>query len=270
MNSRTWTIAALLLAAGATAGAADARVVPDGDLCRDDRGDARRPRHCEVREAMLSHRPLQVDARPNGGIHVRGWDRSEVRLRVRVTARAEDRDQARALASQVRVETDGAIRAVGPQGLDDGRQWSASFHLDVPREAELALEAANGGLHLSDVLGRVSLSTTNGGIHLEDVGGRIEGRTTNGGLHVRLAGSEWEGEGLDLATTNGGVHLEVPTGYNARLVTETVNGGVHSDLFAGGDRRRGRRGGRVAADLGRGGATLKLATTNGGLHIERN
>jgi hypothetical protein len=105
-------------------------------------------------------------------------------------------------------------------------------------------------------------------VHLERVGGHLEGRTVNGGLHVNLSGSEWEGEGLDVATTNGGVHLEIPGGYNARLETGTVNGGIHSDLPVS-DRKRGRSGGRIATDLGRGGPLLRLETTNGGLHISQ-
>lgn len=107
----------------------------------------------------------------------------------------------------------------------------------------------------------------NGGLHLDRVGGRIQGHTVNGGIHLELAGSEWQGEGLDLRTTNGGLHVEIPGDYNARLEASTVNGGVgvHSDLATAGQGRR--RGGRIAADLGRGGPLLRLETTNGGLHI---
>jgi hypothetical protein len=268
MHSGIWTGAlAVALATAAPAGAAQGR--SDDDWCRNEgRGD-RRARHCEVREAALpAGGRIHVDARPNGGIEARGWDRSEARLRVRITATAPTVEGARALAAEVRVVTDGAVRAVGPEPSDE-RQWSASFRLDVPRDADLDLQSKNGGLHLSGVAGHVRLSTVNGGIHLEGVGGKVEGSTSNGGLHVNLAGSEWDGDGLDVTTTNGGVHLEIPADYNARLEASTVNGGVHSDLPVAAT-ARGRRNGRIETDLGRGGATLRLATTNGGLHVERN
>jgi hypothetical protein len=85
-------------------------------------------------------------------------------------------------------------------------------------------------------------------------------------VHLALSGDGWNGEGLDLRTTNGGLHIEVPAGYNARLQASTVNGGVHGDV---GRRTRGTHGHTIETDLGRGGALLKVATTNGGLHLNR-
>jgi len=270
MNPRAWTMAAALALAAQAALGAETRSGSDDDWCRESGWNGRRPRHCEVREAPLpTGQRLHVDARPNGGIEARGWDRAEARLRVRITAHAETLEEARALAAQVRVATDGAIRAVGPETRDGERQWSASFRLDVPRDAELDLQADNGGLHVNGVAGHVRLSTVNGGIHIDRAGGKVEGSTSNGGVHVSLSGREWDGEGLDVRTTNGGVHLEIPDGYNARLETSTVNGGIHSDLPVSGGRGRHRSGGRIETDLGRGGATLRLTTTNGGLHISR-
>lgn len=274
MHSRTWTVMALILAAAPLAGAADVRLATDDSWCREGRDwdrDGDRVRHCEVREATW--RPdgvIKADARPNGGVQAKGWDRDEVRLRVRVTATARTAEDARAIAQQVRVETDGGVRVTGPENRSRDHQWSASFRLDVPRNAELELNADNGGIHIEDFGGRARFSTLNGGIHLDRVGGSLEGRTVNGGVHVNLAGNEWEGEGLDVTTTNGGVHLEIPSGYNARLETATVNGGLHSDIPATSHRRRGHSGARIETDLGRGGQLLRLHTTNGGLHISQD
>jgi hypothetical protein len=272
MHSRTWTLAALLFAAALPAGAAEARVAADDSWCREGwdtwNGRNRRERWCEVREAELQPQgAVHVDARPNGGIEARGWDRAGYRLRVRIIAVGPSVEEARALAAQVKVETPGAIRAMGPDNGDE-RRWWASFRLDVPRDADLDLEADNGGLHLEGISGHARLSTLNGGIHLDGVGGQVEGSTTNGGVHVNLSGTEWRGEGLDVSTTNGGVHMEIPSGYNARLLASTVNGGIHSDLPVV-DASRRRSGGRIETDLGRGGTLLKVRTTNGGLHISQ-
>jgi hypothetical protein len=247
--------------------AQEMRVVADEAWCRQDGGNWRQSRHCEVRETTLAAGgTLSVDARPNGGIEVRGWDRSEVRLRVMVVANAPTEADARALAERVQVETSGTVRATGPQaGPRSG--WWASYRLDVPREQALQLRADNGGLHLQHLAGDVELNTVNGGLNLDDVGGRIRGRTVNGGIHLELAGSEWQGDGVDLATTNGGVHLELPPDYNARLEASTVNGGVSSDVPL--ESRSRHSGGKIALELGRGGALLHLETTNGGLHIAK-
>jgi len=219
--------------------------------------------------AVTSRGTVEVNAKPNGGVQVSGWDKGEIRMQVKVEATAETAAEAKALAAQVRIETDGAIRAVGPESRGRERSWYASFRLNVPRQTDLKLSADNGGIHLEGVSGSSDFETLNGGIHLKDVGGNVHGRTVNGGLHVSLSGSDWEGEGLDLRTTNGGVHLELPDGYNARLETSTVNGSVHADLPVNG-RRQGRVGGQIETDLGHGGRLLRLTTTNGGVHIGRD
>jgi hypothetical protein len=271
MHSRTWTLLAALAAASPLADAADLRVVADDRWCQEDGNwGSRGERFCEVREtSWRASGPVIADSRPNGGIEVKGWNRDEVRLRVRITANAPSVEEARALVSQVRVETEGGVKVTGPENRTRNRQWHASIRLDVPRNTELDLQADNGGIHIGDFTGRAKFSTVNGGIHLEGVGGRIEGTTVNGGLHVALLGSEWQGEGLDLTTTNGGVHLEIPSVYNARLETGTVNGGIHTDLPVTTGRRR-HSGGRIETDLGHGGPLLRLETKNGGLHISRD
>jgi hypothetical protein len=245
----------------------------DPDWCGDDDANFRGARHCEVRDiALPAAGPFEVDARPNGGVSVRGVEGARARLRAKVEASAETEEEARALAGQVRIDTQAAIRAAGPQ-RGQGRSWTVSYRLEVPRRSDLRLEADNGGLAVEDVVGTLELETVNGGLHLDSVGGRVQGQTRNGGLHVDLSGEEWEGEGLDLRTTNGGVHLSIPSEYNARLETGTVNGGVHSDLPVTDGQIRGRRGhrtgGRIETDLGRGGRLLHLETTNGGLHVGR-
>ncbi len=268
MRSSCWTLLGLGVLAAVPSSAGDMRVVADESWCRQDTGGWRHaPRHCEVREtALAAGGTLAVDARPNGGIEVRGWDRNEVRLRVMVVATGASDAEAQALAQRVQVETSGSVRATGPEGGHRSGWW-ASFRLDVPREQALRLQADNGGLHLSRLAGDVELSTVNGGLQLDEVGGRVHGRTVNGGIHVELAGSEWDGDGVDLATTNGGVHIELPADYNARLEASTVNGGVSSDVPVASRSRR--TGGTVALELGHGGALLHLQTTNGGLHIAR-
>lgn len=252
--------AALLVAAVALPAAA-------GDWCTEDRSWNRdRERHCEVRELKLepTRGPLAVDSSPNGGIQVEAWAGPGLSLEAKVVAEAEDAAAARALAAEVEVLTQGPIRAEGPPNKR-GQSWHVSFRLKVPARTDLDLRSTNGGLHVSGVEGRMTLQTTNGGLHLEDVAGAVEGRTTNGGIHVKATGTAWNGEGLDLETTNGGVHLTLPAGYNARLETGTVNGGLDVDLPLKVD---GIRKGQIRADLGKGGAPIRVQTTNGGVHVK--
>lgn len=222
----------------------------------------------EVRTSTLpAPRRLSVDARPNGGISVSGWERNEVWVCAKVQAHAESEAAAHALAGQVRVVTaDGVVRAEGP-GTTGPRWWSVGYEIRVPRRTDLELRSTNGGLRLAGLQGgRLELATTNGAISLEDVDGDVRGETTNGGIDVRLAGRRWEGAGLELRTTNGGVRITAPAAYDAHLVGSTVHGGISADVPV----QRGRwTGGRIDADLGRGGAPLRVTTTNGGIRVQR-
>jgi hypothetical protein len=232
--------------------------------CRQDGDD--RPSHCEVREVTVpGGGEIAVDAAPNGGIEVTGWDRSEVRVLAKVTARADSEAEAQALASQVRIETGPKIQAVGPR-TRSGNSWYVSYRLSVPQGVRLSLNTMNGGISLQEVSGTVDLRTINGGVDIDRAAGRITGRTQNGGLDIRLAGSEWDGEGLDVETTNGGVDLVVPEGYNAELKTGTVNGGIDLDFPV---TVQGRLKKSIEVTLGRGGAPVRAVTTNGGISLRR-
>jgi hypothetical protein len=262
------TSGALLLVASAavSAGAQDWRVVPGDGWCNDRDGDRDRARFCEVRETTL--RPsgvVAVDATPNGGIQVTAGDGSDMRLEAKVMAVASSEEEARRLASEVRIGTSGTISAQGPTTRSRD-WWTVSYRLTVPARTDLDLRSHNGGITLSGVRGRTEFTTTNGGVRVSDAGGSLRGRTTNGGVKVALSGAQWDGEGLDVTTTNGGVVLEVPAVYNAHLETGTVNGGINIDFPV---RVQGRLNRQLSTDLGSGGPTIRAVTTNGGVTVKR-
>jgi hypothetical protein len=238
---------ALALSLGLTALPFPAATATRSDAwCRD--GDHDRPTHCEVREFTVpAGQPIEVDAAPNGGIDVEGGSGGQVRVQAKVVAQGYSEEEARQIASQVRIETSGTIRAEGPP-TRSRRSWHVSYRLTVPEGAQL------------------SLRTVNGGVHVDRASGHVTGRTQNGGLHVQLEGTAWEGEGLDLETSNGGVHLLVPEGYNAELETGTVNGGLDLDFPV---TVQGRVKKRINVTLGRGGAPIRAVTTNGGISLRR-
>jgi hypothetical protein len=266
MNARSLTLLAGLTALLALPAQAQFRTLADDDWCRD-RGGSRQERFCEVREATLAptRGALRVDAAPNGGIEVEGWDRGEIRLRAKVVAAARTEAEARQIASEVHLETSPEVRADGPRASGDSH-WSVSYRLSVPRRSDLSLHSSNGGISIAEVQGEIEFETTNGGVHLTALSGNVTGRTTNGGLNVRLAGTQWAGQGLDVKTTNGGVTLSVPENYNAHLETATVNGGIRVDFPVS---VQGRIDRSLSVDLGSGGRPLRVATTNGAVVVRR-
>lgn len=237
-------------------------------LTCENRGDRDRAgRFCEVREQTIAYGgQLNIDGKQNGGVSVRGWNRSDVLVRSLVEARAENDGDARMIAGQVRVTASaGRIFADGPENRDRSN-WHVSYEVFAPVQSNLEVMVKNGGVHLEDLRGNITFSAVNGGIHMNRVNGRVKGETRNGGVHVQLNGTRWEGEGLDLTTTNGGVHLAVPANYSAALDTSTVNGGLKSDFPLPADAQKT---GHVKTNIGSGGAPLHIVTTNGGVQIKK-
>jgi hypothetical protein len=222
--------------------------------------------HKELRESTLAGGGLvNVDARRNGGIRVRGENRNDVLVRACVQTLGTTDEEARTVARGIRIETGSTIRA---EGAGDETNWAVSYEILVPRSTNLKLSTYNGGIHLSNIDGSIEFEATNGGIHLSDLAGNVKGRTSNGGLHIDLSGNGWKGSGLDVETTNGGVHLSIPETYAARIETGTVNGGFKSDIPALNVEKTDRqRKTHITTDLNGGGAPVRIMTTNGGVKI---
>jgi DUF4097 and DUF4098 domain-containing protein YvlB len=235
--------------------------------CSDNNHNGRLVRHCEMREQTVAYAgQLNIDGGQNGGVQVKGWSRPDVLVRAKVDASAASDSDARGLAGQVRVNVAaGQVSANGPDNSQD-QNWSVSYEVFAPHQANIQIRAHNGGVHISDINGRVDFSTVNGGVRLARLNGHVQGKTTNGGVHVEFTGSRWEGDGMDVETTNGGVHMSMPANYSAHLEASTVNGGVHSSIPMTVSGKIGRQ---LAANLGSGGATIRVVTTNGGVHIDQ-
>lgn len=227
----------------------------------------------DLRETTLPGGNLTVDGKRNGGISVRGENRSDILIRACVQTWGNTAEEAQSLAKSIRIETGGTVRA---EGASEENGWSVSYQILVPRSTNLKLTTLNGGIGIESVDGTIEFDAKNGGIHLSNLAGDVKGRTTNGGLHIELAGNTWKGSGLDVETTNGGVHLSMSESYAARFETRTVNGGFKSDIAAlAVEREKDENGYRkqgvnISRDINGGGALVRIVTTNGGVRIGSN
>ncbi len=171
---------------------------------------------CETRDLALAApagQPLTVDAGPNGGITVHGWDGPNVRVRAKVQAWSTSDEKAAARAKRITIDTqNNALRAADP---DKDKDWSVSYEIFVPRATALALNTVNGGISLDNLQAAITFATVNGGVSLASLGGQVKGATTNGGINITLTGSQWDGKGLDVSTTNGGINWNLPRTYSA-------------------------------------------------------
>ena len=230
--------------------------------------DRDRARFCLVHESTMpsSSGVLTIDGRMNGGISVIGTNRRDILIIAKIQSNARTEERAEELAGEIRIHAErGRIYAEGPD-TRSREGWSVSFEVEVPLNTDLDLKANNGGIAVTDVSGVLRMQTQNGGVQLRSVAGDVLAETMNGGVDVRLEGDRWQGRGLEATTMNGGVRVLIPDNYNAHLETGTVNGGIDIDFPV---TVRGRIGRRITTDLGRGGAPIRVMTTNGGVVIRR-
>lgn len=214
---------------------------------------------------------VAVDAGRNGGVSVKGEDRSDVLVRACIQVWGKSEETIKPVATNVRINTAGTIKAENA----DFENLSVSYEIHVPRTTDVDLMAQNGGVSITSVDGSIQFETTNGGVFLRDVSGTVKGHTINGGVSVILAGATFKGTGLDVTTTNGGVSLEMPSTYAARVETGTVNGGFKSTIPAlnvatedvHGDGWARSRKTSIITNFNGGGPTIRVMTTNGGIRI---
>jgi hypothetical protein len=229
---------------------------------------------CELRRITLPlvNRQLRVSGK-NGGIEVIGENRQDIALEARVIAQASSSERAESLLKEIKILTDGTIRAEGPAlsngllGLFGGSSWYVNYRLHVPRHLAAQLHSENGGIDISNIDGEIDADTTNGGLTLHNLGGKVHATTVNGGLDVVLDGTQWQGEGLFAKSTNGGVTVKAPDHYSAHLIAATVNGGI-SVAFP--ITIHGTVSHHLDTQIGQGGPTIQLETTNGGVSIDRD
>lgn len=260
-----WLYAAVALVALAAPAAAQQR---HRGLCDAQRGDD--DTYCEQRTVgWHATGRLSVDASPNGGVAVSGWDRDSVAVVAAIHVRARTDDDAKAIAAQVRISNEGGtLTAAGPT---TGRResWWVSFAVTAPAHTDLTLRTVNGPIAVDHVAGAMDLHAENGPIDLDEVGGDVTARVQNGPLRVALSGTSWQGRGLDAETVNGPAILRIPAGFNAQLETGTVNGPLDLGIPITVQGRLGGRERRIRTTLGSGGPTVRVVTTNGPAVVQR-
>ncbi|MCG8590744.1 MAG: DUF4097 family beta strand repeat-containing protein [Proteobacteria bacterium] len=255
----------------------------------------------ELRLEAPPSRVLRVH-NANGRTRVHGEDRDDLFIEVVKCARAESREQAEDLLDTIRVQT----RVTGGDleiDIEAPKKWNrlahANLELHVPRDLQVSVAASNGkvcmgglrgavqarssngSVNVTDVVGDVEVSTSNapvsckctsgtliarssnGKIALGDHRGSIDASTSNGLIHAHV---DQLGEaGCLLATSNGRIVLELPDEVDAEVDLRVDNGFIRSDRELEGSPREAN--GRLRGRIGRGGALIKLRTSNGSISL---
>jgi hypothetical protein len=132
---------------------------------------------------------LKVNASEEGGVSIRGWNKPHARLIVCRYAVAGSKSHARRVLDAITVShANGEITAHGP-AIDPTQAWWVNMILYVPKRATMDVRAANGGVAIRDMDGRVSAQATSGGISVAQSTGNYKIATESGGITLdRISG----------------------------------------------------------------------------------
>ncbi len=164
---------------------------------------------------------LRVNASPEGGVSVRGWDRPVARLTVcKYAVALTQADADRTLRDVVVTVNNGEINPRGPEA-ETSRTWWVHLILRVPRSASVDVLSANGGIAIRNMSGTVTARATNGGISLASCEGTSRIRTENGGISLENITGHTEA-----TTKNGPISIKLQSG-SARPTIEARTEGAY-------------------------------------------
>jgi hypothetical protein len=163
---------------------------------------------------------LKVRAINEGGVSVKGWDRPFARLTVCKSAEALSQTQAKRALGRINVAVrDGEILTSGPEpNLTE--TWWVHMILRVPTNSNLDVAAANGGIAIRNMTGRITARTTNGGISLASCTGEHHVTTENGGISLdKMSGR------INAVSQNGPISLKLRDMVTPQIEAQTEDTG---------------------------------------------
>jgi hypothetical protein len=185
--------------------------------------------YCEMREeTVAATSQFSIEGLHNGSVTVRGSNRTDVRVRLRVESGALSEAAAKDMFSRVHTHVSpGRITVDGPDkesfwGWTKGDWWSVSAEVFVPYNTDLRLESHNGAITVSDIRGRVETKAHNGAIKVERVTGAARISSHNGAINIADLGSD-----LALEAHNGAI---TATRVAGSVTGVNHNGGISVDL----------------------------------------
>lgn len=155
---------------------------------------------------------------------------------------------------------------LSPDAPGKPTEWTkrrVDLTLFVPPAASLAVRTADGLIEIRGVTAPVEARSVGGEIRLR-VDGPLDAASDRGAIRAVLTARSWQ-RASRFATVTGPIELDFPPGSAARVVLET-QGELTSD-FSIAVERLGQLRKRAVAELGGGGAEIRLTSERGNLKI---
>ncbi len=150
----------------------------------------------------------------------------------------------KSIKGRTRVQTSG--------GSIDGSE------LDGPVTAD----TSGGGITMKRVAGDLKVHSSGGSIHIDDAAGLVDADTSGGGIHASFARGNSRGGRLE--SSGGSIELSLDPNADLEIDASANNVSTALPLKVQGEISRHH----VRGTLGKGGASLRLHTSGGGIRIQ--
>ena len=195
-------------------------------------------------------------------------------------------------SSRQREDSAGGMRRIGGGGGSlnareegnviriDSDSWSGGqdVSVQVPFKTSLILKSVNGGtVRVENVEGEIEVQNVNGSIRLVDVSGAVVANSSNGKVEVTL-NKVTAGKPMAFTSLNGNVDVTFPADLKATLRMRADNGDIFTDFEAvvkneqntsQNGKGRWRTESTTVAQVGGGGAEIRLQTMNGRIYVRK-
>jgi DUF4097 and DUF4098 domain-containing protein YvlB len=164
----------------------------------------------------------------NGDVHIRAWDRNQVRIDAVKTA------SSRNLLNEALVVIDSSADSINIRTrYADGSNpnpGKVDFTVMVPRHSRLSeIKLINGALDIEGVIGGVNASSVNGTVRAQKIAGDARLSTVNGRLEATFERLS-DAKTISMHSVNGPISLSIPYDARAEFNARNVTGGIDNDF----------------------------------------
>src|ERR1043165_1427885 len=232
---------------------------------------------------------LTIVGAPAGSIIIEAWNKSEVDITADIELHAATESDLALLstlnsftvdedANHIRILTTGThdkafmkrVARKFPKTLLN-LPWKIDFHIRVPANCDIEIDAGRGPISLSGVEGAISMKALESDAVLTLTGGAVSATIGAGTVKVNLATRSWRGAGALVELARGDLTIELPAGFNADINASILRSGQVENSYEGlvPQERTTFTPQSIRGRAGAGGATLNFRVTDGTLRIKK-
>ena len=232
---------------------------------------------------------VTVTGAPNGSVTIEGWQRNEVEISAEVELQAPTEADLSRLATlnnfvidedanHLRVITTGThdrtfmkrMAKDFPRSLI-GLPWKIDYHIKVPAQTDLEINAGVGPTRLTGVEGAIRLNAVQTDATLSLTGGLVSVIVQSGTVDLTVPALSWHGLGADIKVASGRLNIGLMPGFSGDIHAAVLRTGEVKNGYPNLEplERNSITAQSVRARAGNGGGTLTLTVGDGTIQIDQ-